>query len=80
MMPWDTLGLSILKERDLNEDEDINNVYRLDLMPRNNCLHFQFTYRDGTNDPQFALNYSSNFGDGNFRNRREEFFNFGSVR
>jgi LPS-assembly protein len=72
--PTDILGLAMVKELDLEADQNIRTIYSLDIMPHNNCWILSFNYRESLDDSRFNFNILFNFGDEEFQNLRNNYF------
>jgi hypothetical protein len=77
--PIDTLGFSILKEEDLNANETISSIYQVDFMPNNNCWILNFNYRETVVDNRYSFNWVFNFGNDEFKEYRNNFFQFNRI-
>lgn len=78
--PFDTLGFSLLKEEDLNADENISSIYQVDFMPNNNCWILNFNYRETVVDNRYSFNWVFNFGNDEFKEYRNNFFQFNRIQ
>ena len=78
--PFDTLGFSLLKEEDLNADENISSIYQVDFMPNNNCWILNFNYRETVVDSRYSFNWVFNFGNDEFKEYRNNFFQFNRIQ
>lgn len=74
VLPIDTLGFAMMKQMDLEANEDIRTVYALDIMPNNNCWILTLNYRTIYNSSQYSFNILWNFGDDTFQNYRRDWF------
>lgn len=72
--PTDVIGLSLLKNIDLEADKDIRTIYSVDIMPHNNCWIFNLNYRKSIVDSRFSFNILFNFADENFSRYRNDYF------
>jgi len=72
--PTDVLGLAMVRDMDLEAGTNIRTVYSLDIMPHNNCLILNLSYRDGINDSRYSFNVIFNFGDESFERYRNDYF------
>lgn len=77
--PLDVLGFSVLKEEDLNEEENISSIYQIDFMPNNNCWILNFNYKENFLEQRYAFKFEFNFGNEEFKNYRSQFFSFGRL-
>lgn len=74
LRPTDILGLAMVKEIDLEADQDVRTIYSLDIMPHNNCWILNLNYRESLVDSRFFFNVIFNFGDENFHDLRNNYF------
>ncbi len=72
--PTDTLGFAMMKDVDLEANENIRTTYALDIMPHNNCWILNLNYRESLVDSRFSFNVLFNFGDDNFAQYRNNYF------
>ena len=77
--PVDVLGFSLLREHDLDADENISTIYQLDFMPNNNCWIINLNYRKNVVEDRFSVNYVFNFGNDEFKNYRNNYFDFNRL-
>ena len=78
--PIDVVGFSFLKEEDLNDNENLSSIYQVDFMPHNNCWIVNLNYKENFIEQRYAINFEFNFGNQEFKNYRENFFNFNRLR
>ncbi len=74
VLPVDTLGFAMLKQIDLEANQDIKTVYAVDIMPNNNCWILTLNYRESLLGSQYSFNVLWNFGDDGFQNYRRDWF------
>ena len=74
------VGFSFLKEEDLNDNENLSSIYQVDFMPHNNCWIVNLNYKENFIEQRYAINFEFNFGNQEFKNYRENFFNFNRLR
>lgn len=72
--PTDTLGLAMVKDMDLQANQDIRTVYSLDIMPHNDCWILSLNYRESFVDSRYSFNIMFNFGDEGFERYRTDYF------
>ncbi len=72
--PTDYLGFAIMKDVDLEANENIRTIYSLDIMPDNNCWILNLNYRESLVDSRYFFNLLFNFGDDNFAQYRNNYF------
>lgn len=72
--PTDVLGVAMVKEMDLEAQENIRTVYSVDIMPHNNCWIFNLNYREALRDNRYSFNVIFNFGDESFERYRSDYF------
>lgn len=77
--PIDALGFSLLKEQDLQADENIRSIYQVDFMPDNNCWIVNLNYRETVVDTRYTVNWVFNFGNDDFKEYRNNFFSFNRL-
>jgi LPS-assembly protein len=77
--PLDTIGLSILKEQDLDARENIRSLYQVDFMPNNNCWILNFSYRETVVDNRYSFNWVFNFGNDDFKDYKTNYFSFARL-
>ena len=78
--PIDILGFSSLREYDLDADENISSIYQVDFMPNNNCWIININYTDSFIEHRYAINFEFNFGSDEFKNYRNNFFNYSRIQ
>ncbi len=78
--PIDVFGFSILREFDLDADQNIKSIYQMDYMPNNNCWIFSLNYWQTVIDSRVSFNILFNFGDENFSSYRDNYFSFNRLR
>ena len=78
--PLDIIGFAVLKEQDLDADENISSIYQVDFMPNNNCWIFNLNYSESLDEKRYAFNFEFNFGNEDFKTYRTNFFNFSRLR
>ncbi len=74
LRPVDALGVSYVRQIDLEAREDIRTIYALDLMPNNNCWILSLSYQDSLVVKRYAFNILFNFGDERFSRYRRDWF------
>lgn len=72
--PTDVLGVAMVRDMDLEAGTNIRTAYSVDIMPHNNCLILNLSYRDGINDSRYSFNILFNFGDEGFERYRNDYF------
>ncbi|MAX65418.1 MAG: hypothetical protein CME66_00625 [Halobacteriovoraceae bacterium] len=77
--PFDVLGFSILKEHDLDSDENISSIYQMDFMPHNNCWILNLNYKENIVEKRFGFKFRFNFGNEEFKEYRNNFFSFNRL-
>lgn len=77
--PMDAIGFSILKEQDLEANENIRSIYQLDMMPDNNCWIMNLNYRETVVDSRYSVNWVFNFGNDDFKLYKTNFFSFNRL-
>ncbi len=77
--PIDAFGFSMLKEQDLDADENIRSIYQVDFMPDNNCWIMNLNYRETVVDTRYTVNWVFNFGNDDFKQYRSNFFSFNRL-
>jgi LPS-assembly protein len=70
--PTDFLGLSMVKQMNLNTKESLRTVYGVDIMPANNCWILQLDYRESVVGFQYSFDIMWNFGQEKFQQARGE--------
>jgi LPS-assembly protein len=78
--PTDIIGFTYLRDQDLDADENIMTIYQMDFMPPNNCWIINLNYRESVVDQRYAFNFVFNFGNDDFKEYKENFYNFQRVR
>lgn len=78
--PHDVLGFSYLDEYDLNAQDKIRSVYQMDFMPNNNCWIINLTYQESFIDQSYSFNFVFNYGNEEFANYRDNYFDFNRLR
>jgi LPS-assembly protein len=78
--PIDVLGVSFLKEQDLDANDNIASIYQVDFMPHNNCWILNFNYKESFVEKRYSFNFEFNFGNEEFKSYRNNFFDFGRIR
>jgi len=78
--PNDVIGFTYLNDQDLDADENIMTIYQMDFMPPNNCWIFNLNYRDSVVDQRYSFNFVFNFGNDDFKEYQNQFFDFQRVR
>ena len=73
-------GIAFLKEHDLDADENITSIYQVDFMPLNNCWILNFNYKESLDEQRYAFNFEFNFGNDEFKEYRNNFFNFNRLK
>lgn len=77
--PTDAFGFSFVKEQDLFADQNLKTVYQLDYMPDNHCWLLNMNFKDSIIDKRFALNFVFNFGNEEYSQYRNNFFDFSRL-
>lgn len=72
--PTDTLGLAMVKDRDMKANQDTRTIYSLDIMPHNNCWILNLNYIKSIYAQRYSFNIIFNFGDDNFDRYRNDYF------
>ncbi|MFP5491094.1 MAG: LPS-assembly protein LptD [Bacteriovoracia bacterium] len=72
--PTDTIGLSYVRQVDLEARDDIRTVYALDIMPHNNCWILSLNYQESLVGFRYGFNVLFNFGDERFASYRRDWF------
>lgn len=72
--PTDTLGVSYVRQMDLEAQQDIRTVYSVDIMPHNNCWILNLSYQESIVGFRYAFNVLFNFGDDRFSRYRRDWF------
>lgn len=72
--PIDTIGLAMVKDINLNTNDNMRTLYSIDLMPNNNCWIFSLNYRESLVDHRYTFNIMFNFGDDNFEQYKTNYF------
>lgn len=72
--PTDVLGFAILKDIDLQANQDIRASYSVDIMPHNNCYILNLNMRESLVGNRFSFNILWNFGDATFASYRNDYF------
>ncbi len=80
LRPIDVFGVAFLKEHDLDADENITSIYQVDFMPNNNCWILNFNYKESLDEQRYAFNFEFNFGNDEFKEYRNNFFNFNRLK
>ncbi len=80
LRPIDVFGIAFLKEHDLDADENITSIYQVDFMPLNNCWILNFNYKESLDEQRYAFNFEFNFGNDEFKEYRNNFFNFNRLK
>lgn len=78
--PSDVIGLTYLQDQDLDANENILTIYQLDFMPTNNCWIINLNYRESVVDQRYSFNFLFNFGNDEFKDYQNNFFDFERVR
>lgn len=72
--PTDTVGVSYVRQIDLEAREDIRTIYAIDIMPHNNCWILSLDYQESIVGFRYGFNVLFNFGDERFSNYRRDWF------
>jgi hypothetical protein len=72
--PTDTIGVSYVRQIDLEAQDDIRTIYALDIMPHNNCWILSLNYQESIVGFRYGFNVLFNFGDERFANYRRDWF------
>ncbi|MBY0518289.1 MAG: hypothetical protein K2P81_15370 [Bacteriovoracaceae bacterium] len=72
--PIDVIGLSYLKQMDLEAHQNLRTIYAVDIMPNNNCWILNLNYQESLVGFRYAFNIFFNFGDERFSRYRRDWF------
>lgn len=78
--PIDAFGVSLLREFDLESNQNISSIFQVDFMPSNNCWILNLNYQENADQKLFAFQFLWNFGNEEFSEYKRDFFSFNRLQ